>query len=469
VSAREYPGVELRGTYRYDSGLPYRIWTLKHDLPELAIGLAWQEDVDGPPHAIAGDELREDRDDRSNLFRLQRDDVVVAWPEWWQISDLFGGVKPPWPRRRKDRRDSIVEAVGRGLRRALGVADPDEPTPHQQLVEAIREGVRAGVQGTAADPAVKLMNELIPYGLGAQLYGCGVYGSVFVVESDIPGTPARHGDLLLHAHNGRSGKLVHVHADKPRISRRDFPALIEGRDALRFLASAWQEIEPSEAADSLRRTAQHIVNRATATGVWAPDDTSPMILLRPYARPAADAEGHALLSVLIPGGIGRIGRPESKGWLDDERWCGRVFRATRGIDGAPVRANDLILFNPSHQLTADDRAAMHGYVAPVPRACFPAIVENLAALVWVTDSWAGRYENEDPKEPYDRLRKGLKLAYRATKRRDAVCDNRTSSLLILREHAPAVSVPVQAATDNEALFHLLGHVGGKLPSQRGAR
>jgi hypothetical protein len=140
----------------------------------------------------------------------------------------------------------------------------------------------------------------------------------------------------------------------------------------------------------------------------------------------------------------------------------------RRIDGTPIRANDLILYRQdSGRLPAGERTTMRGYVAPVPRACFPAIVENLDALVWVTDSWAGRYENEDPQEPYYRLRKGLKLAHHATTRIE--CDNRTSSLLILREHAPAVSVPVQAATDNEALFHLLGHLGGKLPSRRGAR
>ncbi|HUF49279.1 MAG TPA: hypothetical protein VMN60_00510 [Longimicrobiales bacterium] len=88
--------VKLRGTFTYDSGSHYRVWTLLRDLPELALANGWHEDVGGPGYAVAGDELWEDKDDRSQVFRLKRDEYVVARPEWWQVEHIFGSEWQPW-------------------------------------------------------------------------------------------------------------------------------------------------------------------------------------------------------------------------------------------------------------------------------------------------------------------------------------------------------------------------------------
>lgn len=94
------PGVELIGYFRYDSGAPYRLWKLTADAPELPLNDGWEDDVDGPPHAAAGDELKEDKEDRGSHFKLYRDDYVVARPEWWQVAHLFGGTLPSWKRKK---------------------------------------------------------------------------------------------------------------------------------------------------------------------------------------------------------------------------------------------------------------------------------------------------------------------------------------------------------------------------------
>ena len=91
--------LELSGYFRYDSGDGYRVWRFTRDVPELRLEGAWLTDVVGPAHAIAGDELCEDREARGSVFRLRRDELVVGRPEWWQVGDLlFGGVWPRWER-----------------------------------------------------------------------------------------------------------------------------------------------------------------------------------------------------------------------------------------------------------------------------------------------------------------------------------------------------------------------------------
>jgi hypothetical protein len=81
--------VRLLKADTYQDGEPYRDWELLRDCPEIPATRYKAE----PPHGVAGDVLREERDeDDLTPFRLKRDGRTIGSPEWFQVRHLFDGI-----------------------------------------------------------------------------------------------------------------------------------------------------------------------------------------------------------------------------------------------------------------------------------------------------------------------------------------------------------------------------------------
>lgn len=84
-STTENRFVRLKGQYERRNGDAYLEYELRVDAPEVP---ATRGDAN-PPHAIAGDVLREDED---RDWQLRRDGQRIGDPEAWQVRHLFEGI-----------------------------------------------------------------------------------------------------------------------------------------------------------------------------------------------------------------------------------------------------------------------------------------------------------------------------------------------------------------------------------------
>lgn len=89
---------QSNGLLRLKRGFDYsnteehvNVWELLVDAPTVPVT---RSDVGGPRHAAKGDELWEEEDeDGLTPFRLKRGKAQVGSPEWWQVRDLFKGLR----------------------------------------------------------------------------------------------------------------------------------------------------------------------------------------------------------------------------------------------------------------------------------------------------------------------------------------------------------------------------------------
>jgi hypothetical protein len=166
-------------------GDDYREWELLLDVPVIPTSERFNVT---PRHAVAGDILREEDDDQDELtpFKLYRK-VEGRWkrignPERWQVRHLFEGMSP-----------------------ADAGAGAPAPDPDLTRLRAVADVIKAN--------------------MGA-----------YVATADLPGTPIREGDFVLHGWADIPKRfLKHIFGHWSRIPRSSFPSILESFDALRYL------------------------------------------------------------------------------------------------------------------------------------------------------------------------------------------------------------------------------------------
>ena len=150
---------------------------------------------------------------------------------------------------------------------------------------------------------------------------------------------------------------------------------------------------------------------------------------------------------IIPRGPGytipHSGRPATTG--GGTLWY-TAFHATATIPGTKIERGSFVIHAFSFS-TQEDRAAIKGKIARIPRSQFPLISEHIDSLRLVESSWA------------DEGRLARYLRHHCAQRGS----DATSPILLVRAIGSAMSEPITASSAESALFELIHAAGGRMP------
>jgi hypothetical protein len=265
--------VELRGYFKYDSGYPYRIWTVTRDVPEVPVQEQWLDETGGPRHVATGDELREDRSERGQFYKLERDGFRVGLLEWWQVGKpIFGGTCPPW----RSKAEARVMAAG-SMEEAYNLALAER--------RARAEGTPEAAFWRAFPGALS-----VPLTRGARTPG--PWGHAFIADGANRGAGIAEGDVVVHLSRlpllARDRRVVRgsIHP----IPRDAYPALIEGLPHLRLVFHSWLLSDVVLRGDTMNRLAKTLrrsYTMWTTRGQKWSDETSSVAIVRPWVAPVS--------------------------------------------------------------------------------------------------------------------------------------------------------------------------------------
>jgi hypothetical protein len=162
--------------------------------------------------------------------------------------------------------------------------------------------------------------------------------------------------------------------------------------------------------------------------------------------------GIDLLQQLVPGGLASSG-----GGRTDERIHGSAFFVKSAIPSTPIAEGDILLHLCSRKISPAKRATLHGYAKRVSRWHFPEIIAHTEALECLFTSWYWHTE------PHADLVATLNRIWKQMRARGINPPDGTSPLLLLRLQPEPVTQPIEAASDDAALFELLAQVRCRLP------
>lgn len=155
----------------------------------------------------------------------------------------------------------------------------------------------------------------------------------------------------------------------------------------------------------------------------------------------------------IPGGLARTSQPWTCGTREDRvgsALFGSAFYATVAIPGTDIEKGSLIVHAYSGRFTQETSTAIKGKMTRVPRSHFSLISEHIDSLRLIESSWSF-----PPK-----LRKYLR-------HRCALSGNdATSPILLVEPIGSGVSAPIEASSDEGALFELIRSSGGRMPGEK---
>ena len=161
-----------------------------------------------------------------------------------------------------------------------------------------------------------------------------------------------------------------------------------------------------------------------------------------------DPSALAALHRAIPGGLGTTW--STTGVRDNigSALYGSAFYATAAIPGTDIEKGSLVV-HAHRSLTREHLTAIKGKMTRIPRSHFPSISGHMDFLRLIESSW-----DSTPKL-------GRYLRHRcALSGNDA-----TSRILLVKPIGSAVSEPIEADSDDGALFELIRSVGGKMPGE----
>lgn len=125
-----------------------------------------------------------------------------------------------------------------------------------------------------------------------------------------------------------------------------------------------------------------------------------------------------------------------------------AFRATADIPGTPIRSGDVILYLPYKRTPA----GLRGQQQRVPRSVLGVVAGHLDSLIVLERAVRGD-SGTTPEDVRARLMQPQRAGWQ----------DKTSPLLVVRPLVSPVSEPIQAGTDDAALFELMCQAGGRMP------
>lgn len=217
------------------------------------------------------------------------------------------------------------------------------------------------------------------------------------------------------------------------------PELFDGRDVppwplegevLQRMRRALLDARPlgkavlADVADALAKMLEYVVKDA------------------PKGQPFDD--GTRYLATGQPGPLARLRSLVSDGYE-------AAFHATVDVPDTPIREGDIVLrLSRYGKETNPEPEGLRGWRQRVPRGCLRTAADHVGGTLEVLET----ERNVD----LAKLTKGLRMAGRPQWSDD------TSPLLIVRPLIAPVSEPIQAGSDDVAIFELLYSVGGRMPS-----
>ncbi len=229
----------------------------------------------------------------------------------------------------------------------------------------------------------------------------------------------------------------------------------------------WRPPRPGEIAiinalDGIRDELK-IVNYLDLTAAFEPDEE--IAPKTTNAEPRADDPVMKALRRFMPDGPRRLhtergpnGRYRS--WYTGSALDCRVFYATETIEGTRIRQCDFLLDRGvSRKLNGKERASIRGAaLLQMPRSMYPALAEHTGSLRFLE----GGHERWESTATF-RLRSYL------TRPMVLKAADDTSPIYILRGLRSPVSTPIEATSDEVALFDLITDSGGTMPGGGASR
>lgn len=170
---------------------------------------------------------------------------------------------------------------------------------------------------------------------------------------------------------------------------------------------------------------------------------------------------------VLPHGVGRT-KPGRGDEYISRAPSGWAFVATDEIAEAGIREGDVLLLIHMDRITRAQRRAVRGTMVRVPRAAYVALIEAQDRLVYADDSWSDSWSGLPEFNPREEFFKRLASIHKRWISLGRKAEDATSKLLILRPLVEPVSQPLEAPTDDAAIFELLAEVGCRMPDERGS-
>lgn len=139
-----------------------------------------------------------------------------------------------------------------------------------------------------------------------------------------------------------------------------------------------------------------------------------------------------------------------------------AFEADADIPEAGIRAGDLVLHLSYLPMNGRQQRGIRFPLVPVPRAAFGAVIRALDDGTLRPVEAADRVGGTDEEEVREIARAWLARSGGGRRARTAKLE--TSPLRIVRDLWEPASAPVEAASDDGALFELLAQLGCRMPA-----